>query len=236
MLETLFESGAIAQRRTGSSLASILIHGAIITGGVVATAKDALPVRIAEPVEHPVVYTVPAQPRVVQPVDPSPVADAPDVAAAPIPVRLRVPSIVPVGIPPVDLSVPPSVPDMGHGPVGSASVTCGGDCGATPSTDGQGRALWNDADLMMRLIQKPVPPRYPEALRRAGIEGDVVVRFVVDTSGRVDPRSIDVVRSTHDAFTAAVRESLAKLRFAPATVGAHKVSALAIMPFQFRLE
>jgi protein TonB len=89
---------------------------------------------------------------------------------------------------------------------------------------------------MMRLIQKPVPPRYPEALRRAGIEGDVVVRFVVDTSGRVDPRSIDVVRSTHDAFTAAVRESLAKLRFAPATVGAHKVSALAIMPFRFRLE
>jgi hypothetical protein len=33
-----------------------------------------------------------------------------------------------------------------------------------------------------------------------------------------------------------VRESLAKLRFAPATVGARKVSALAMMPFRFRLE
>jgi protein TonB len=236
MLETLLESRAIAQRRTGSSLASVLIHGAIITGGVVATAKDALPVRFPEPIVRDVVYIAPPRPMVVQTVNRA--ATSPTSAVDPVPVlpRLRVPAIVPVGIPDIDLSAPASTPDYGHGPIGSASVICDRDCGRNPATDGDGRALWNDNDVLMRLLATPAPPHYPEALRRAGIEGDVVVKFMVDTTGRVDMRSIEIVRSTHEAFTVAVRESLAKLRFAPATVGARKVSALAMMPFRFRLE
>ena len=89
--------------------------------------------------------------------------------------------------------------------------------------------------MLMRLLENPVPPRYPEAMRRAGVEGDVVVKFIVDTTGRVDMGSLEVLRSTHDAFTAAARETLAKLRFAPATTGERKTRALAVMPFHFTL-
>ncbi len=87
----------------------------------------------------------------------------------------------------------------------------------------------------MRLLAKPVPPRYPDLLRRGGVEGHVLVRFMVDTTGRVDLASVEIVESTHDLFTAAVRAALPALRFAPATVGNQKAKALAMMPFLFQL-
>jgi outer membrane biosynthesis protein TonB len=48
-------------------------------------------------------------------------------------------------------------------------------------------------------------------------------------------RTIEVLRSTHSAFTTAVRETISRLRFAPATSGERKVPALAVMPFHFTL-
>jgi periplasmic protein TonB len=89
---------------------------------------------------------------------------------------------------------------------------------------------------MMQLREPPVPPRYPEALRRAGIDGTVVVKFVVDTLGRVDMATVEVLSSSHDLFTIAVRETLAKVRFYPARVGERKVRAAAVMPFHFMLK
>ena len=87
----------------------------------------------------------------------------------------------------------------------------------------------------MRLVETPPPPRFPEVMRRAGIEGEVVLKFLVDTLGRVDMASIEVVRSTHQAFTAAVIEMLPKLRFIPSAHGERKVAAVAMMPFRFKL-
>ena len=114
---------------------------------------------------------------------------------------------------------------------------CNGPCSPVRSSvEGNGEApVWAGNDVAMRLRDRPVPPRYPESLRRAGIDGTVLVRFVVDTAGRVDPGSIEIVRSTHDAFTASVRESVLKLRFFPAVAGKAKVPARAMMPFQFTL-
>jgi protein TonB len=234
MFGRLIESRAVRQRHTGSSVASVLIHSVIITGGVIATAKD---MTIAPPdpvIAHHVTFTRTA--------DPTPPTTRPDasssrdvVATAPVVRRLSVSSIVPVGIPPVDLNASTPSFDFGHGTIETVGIFCGPDC-PTPSTDAAGRQLWSANDVMMRLLQDPVPPRYPESLRRAGVEGDVTVQFVVDTTGRVDMRSIEVLRSTHDAFTAAVRETLEKLRFAPGAAGERKVRALAVMPFHFTLK
>jgi hypothetical protein len=47
--------------------------------------------------------------------------------------------------------------------------------------------------------------------------------------------SVQVLSSTHDAFTAAVREALPRFRFKPAEVGGRRVAALAEMPFEFRI-
>jgi TonB family protein len=61
----------------------------------------------------------------------------------------------------------------------------------------------------------PQPP-YPVALRDQRIEGDVVVQFVVDETGRPDVSSTTVVRSPHVLLTNAVLAILPQLRFEPA--------------------
>ena len=48
-------------------------------------------------------------------------------------------------------------------------------------------------------------PRYPDMLRSANVEGEVLAQFVVDTTGRADMSTFKVLKSTHDLFTNAVK-------------------------------
>jgi periplasmic protein TonB len=227
MFSTLIESRAVAPRRAGGSLASIIFHGAVITAGVLATARDIIPVAPVPLVTHIVHFN--------RPIDPQPVSNRATTSSASavstLPVfRLNAPLTIPVGLPPVDLNAGP-ITEYAPGPIGPIGCQ---DCIVGRPHEGD-QAQWSATDVMMQLREKPVPPRYPEALRRAGVEGDVVVRFLVDTTGRIDMRSVEVVDAAHDAFAAAVRETLAKMRFSPSTTGERKVPALAVMPFRFRL-
>lgn len=80
-----------------------------------------------------------------------------------------------------------------------------------------------------------MPPMYPPALRSAGVEGRVTARFVVDTTGRADTSTIEIVMSDHAEFTSAVREGLSQLRFFPARVADRPVKQMVTMPFTFSL-
>jgi periplasmic protein TonB len=142
---------------------------------------------------------------------------------------------MPTTVPAIDFNAAPTSPDFTPGPIATSAMTCVPDnCAGRALVDGD-RTLWTARDIMMQLRDAPVPPRYPESLRRAGIEGDVMVKFVVDTAGMIDMRQVEILSSTHELFTNAVRESLARMRFSPSMVGERKVKALAIMPFRFRL-
>jgi protein TonB len=76
-------------------------------------------------------------------------------------------------------------------------------------------------------------PTYPPMLRSADVAGEVLAQFVVDTSGLVELSSFKVLKSTHDLFTQAVRQTLPKLRYSPAEVGGRKVRQLIQTPFVF---
>jgi protein TonB len=78
-------------------------------------------------------------------------------------------------------------------------------------------------------------PQYPDILRQASVEGDVLATFVVDTTGRADVSTFKVLRSTHDLFTTAVRQALPRMRFIPAEVGGRKVKQLVQQPFTFAI-
>lgn len=89
-------------------------------------------------------------------------------------------------------------------------------------------------------VEKPVgsaagnpAPRYPQALREAGVEGEVIAQFVVDDDGRADLSTWRVLRSSHALFTQAVRDVLPELRFIPAEIDGQKVHQLVQMPFVF---
>jgi protein TonB len=232
MFGTLMESRAVPHRRRGSSLASIVIHGAIITGAVVATARDAMQTRPPEQLVHPLVYTV----RVDVPRPQTHAVATASVLPVPAAViqRLVIPSVIPTSIPAIDFGTPAPSSEFRAGPVGN-SIVCGpDDCSGHAPIDGD-RMLWSARDITMQLLDRAVPPRYPETLRRAGIEGSVTVKFVVDTTGRIDMREVEILSSDHELFSASVREALAKLRFSPSMVGERKVKALAVMPFRFTL-
>jgi len=97
----------------------------------------------------------------------------------------------------------------------------------------------NLRDYQVENAAKPAPgnraPRYPDALRKARVEGDVLVQFVVDSSGGVELSTFKVLRSADPAFTQAVRDALATYRFTPAEVGGMHVKQLVTMPFTFDL-
>ena len=69
-------------------------------------------------------------------------------------------------------------------------------------------------------------PRYPDGLRAARVEGEVLAQFVVGPDGRVDVSSFKVLRSSDPGFTEAVRLALPNFRFSPAMVGDRSVRQL----------
>jgi TonB family protein len=79
------------------------------------------------------------------------------------------------------------------------------------------------------------PPIYPEALRARWIEGQVLLQYVVDTLGRVEPGTIRALRSTHPEFERAVREALPFMRFNAAEIAGRKVRQLVQQPFTFNI-
>jgi periplasmic protein TonB len=72
----------------------------------------------------------------------------------------------------------------------------------------------NEVDELPELVTA-LHPRYPEALRRAGISGLVQLEYVVGSDGRVDQRSVRVA-SAHLGFQLAALEALRGARFKPA--------------------
>ena len=100
----------------------------------------------------------------------------------------------------------------------------------------------NDQPYFEFQVEKPVvgapgssQPRYPDILRQAGVEGEVLAMFVVDTTGKVEAGSFKVLKSTHDLFAQSVRTALPGMRFIPAEVGGRKVKQLVQQPFTFAI-
>jgi protein TonB len=87
-------------------------------------------------------------------------------------------------------------------------------------------------DVPIPLVTNPTPA-YPAALAGAGIGGQVVVEFRIDSTGVVDPASLRVVESTNTLFVQAVRRVLPRLRFMPAQLGEHAVGVTVRQPFLF---
>ena len=58
-------------------------------------------------------------------------------------------------------------------------------------------------------------PEFPPVMQSAGIPGRVVMQFVVNTDGHVDPGSLKVMNSTHKAFEDPAQEAILKCAFKP---------------------
>jgi TonB family protein len=78
-------------------------------------------------------------------------------------------------------------------------------------------------------------PIYPPDLIATGTEGQVQATYVVDTTGRVDTTTIQVVQSDDPRFTESVRTALAEMRFRPAKRAGKPVRQLVTQRFRFQV-
>jgi hypothetical protein len=78
-------------------------------------------------------------------------------------------------------------------------------------------------------------PAYPLDLLEKHIEGFVLARYIVDTTGFADASSLEILKATHPGFVQAVRDALPYMRFSAAKIGSMKVRQLVEQPFTFRI-
>jgi TonB family protein len=78
-----------------------------------------------------------------------------------------------------------------------------------------------------------VAPAYPDSLEGAKISGEVVAKFVVDTTGRVKMESVEILSATHQLFAIAVVDALPMMKFSPAELNRTKVSQVVQQSFIF---
>ena len=78
-------------------------------------------------------------------------------------------------------------------------------------------------------------PAYPDILKSAGVGGEAIVSFVVDTNGLAQPASLKIIKSTHQLFAESVARTLPNMRFTPALIGGRKVKQLVMQPFVFQM-
>jgi len=80
------------------------------------------------------------------------------------------------------------------------------------------------------------PAWYPPLLRQAGIQGTVLVRAIIDTTGRAEPASVQVVKSPHPGFDQAAINALLQARFRGGRFRGRAVRVLITFPVDFRAQ
>jgi TonB family protein len=76
---------------------------------------------------------------------------------------------------------------------------------------------------------------YPPEMFVAGIEGEVLLQGLVDSTGHVDPASVRVLRASNTAFEVPAIAMLRGTRFRPAQRNGQATTALIEVPISFEL-
>lgn len=225
MLEQLASSRASRRLQPGRVLLAAALHGLVIFGAIRATAPagDRSAGR-----QIPVIDMVLPASR-----DPEPVT-APDDGAAVV----AAPALDDFLSPPLD--VPPSIPPITPGPAFDLKglrrgLEPGTILRGAPGAGASGHILAaGEVDEPASVLLQP-SPRYPPVLKAAGLEGRVLLEFVIDTTGHPEPASLRVIERTREGFDAAALETLERSLFRPARVGGRKVRQRTLQWVGFRI-
>ena len=225
MLNNLLESKPVKVRTTGGLVTSIVMHTIILVGAVYATLHAT---QKKEKREETINFV-----EVKKDEPPPPKEKPPEVQAPPPPKGFQV------------LTAPVNIPDVLPDIDLSKRLTNESDFTGKGVAGGRATgvvAVNNDQVYYEFQVEKPVmqapnsaTPRYPEILKSAGVEGEVLASFEVDTTGHAVSGSFKVLKASHELFASAVRNALPNMRFLPAEVGGRKVKQLVQQPFVFAI-
>lgn len=202
--------------RAASTAVSLTTHVGLVLAALWATATV-----------HP---SSPSRPIIVVDMPSSDPGRAPAPAAPSVPTidgGVSLPLIALPTVDGVDVDVAPSGPRLQRGPEFATTLLGAGAEGGEPVDV-------SAVDQLPVMLAGPLPA-YPDALRRAGVEGRVVLEAVVDTAGHVEPGSLVAVEANHPGFVAAARRAVAATLFRPARVHGRAVRVRVRIPIEFTL-
>jgi protein TonB len=236
MFNNLLESKPKKEKRGGGTITSIVVHSILVGLAVYATANAAI--KNEKPRQEKIDFVETPKDEPPPPKEEPPPPPPPDVVVAPPPPKgfqvLTAPVEIPDVIPDIDLSkkVTDEADFSGKGAAG----------GVAKGVEGGKAVVQSDQPYFEFQVEKPVvpapgsvAPRYPDMLRQAGVEGEVLAQFVVDTTGKAEPGSLKILKSSHDMFVQSVKNALPNMKFIPAEVGGRKVKQLVQQPFTFSI-
>lgn len=208
---------------------AILVHGGFALSGYFMHPEEAPP---APPEPTPVIEVM-----ALPPVEPDPVEIVESSSEAPADIAdMAPPSLNDTPSATIDSSFvqqiqPPAPPGLTR-PTGAITIPMG-----RPAGGAAGTGIGNVFDLAS-LDQIPVArfqarPVYPSEMRRAGVNGQVIVGFIVDAQGNV--RDARAVRSTQRDFESAAIEAVLKWKFRPGKKGGVAVNTRMQVPIGFTL-
>ncbi len=208
---------------TRGGLVSLLVHSAVIGGAIFAT-LSARQNGAVRKVDTAMVYVQQQEPQHETPPPPD------------LQVSLKgfqtvtVPATIPTEIPPVNLQERFDPKDFSGVGVEGGTAT-----GVTPPS---GNAVFSTAEVDQAPALLSAPPLdrdYPALLRQAGITGRVVIEAVIDTTGKAEPASIQVLQTPHPGFNEAAKRWMSRALFRPARKGGQAVRVLVRQAIDYSL-
>ena len=224
-------------RNTSGWLGALLIHGAVLLIPVSFLAVQKNPWReVAFQLTEEVPTPAP-QPKIAPKPKPAPVLRNVPLKADPAPpVRLEEKSpVVPekTWVEPVALTADPTAASVTAASAGkpAGEVKTGNPGEGRGGTAGTAGSV--GADNYPHFLHRELPV-YPQAARRMGREGKVVLRLAIDETGKL--QQVEVVESSGFEFTRAAVEAVKKSTYRPALQNGRPVPSRAVLPVQFVLK
>ena len=200
LLESRWKTGK--KRLFGVGFASLAIHSAMIAGVLYAT-PHAAPRDDQVRMGTTVVLLAPQEQETAAAPPPAQLADALQGLQT-----VAVSAQIPVDMPPVDLQQRFDPKDYsGSGVEGSRASDI-----VVSGNEVYAEGLVEERPA---LLSAPAPV-YPALLKEAGIQGRVILPAVIDTTGRVEPASVRIMKSSDPAFDQPTKDWVLKALFRPA--------------------
>ena len=222
MFDGILPGSHIRRKPTIAALAALLIHAVVIVAAIAGPAPAATSGPLAPRDTFLLrINDVPAAPRMEESLQ-----DDPDLPAPP----------------PTDFHARPELPSL------SSQTAELVDPGSARATIAPASRVRLDS---LATISKPMEvtgrtqspeligdlrPDYPLGLRQAGVQGMVRVEYVVGSNGRIDPRSLRVLSSTHPGFVLTTFQALREARFRPAQRDGQPVAVTVQQSIRFTLQ
>ena len=220
-----------AQSVSGTLMSTVL-HGVLIWGAVNATLGSAEEAEAATDTTL-MVFLTEEEPEPEPEEEPPPIQQVLTLAPPPKGFQtLDAPIDIPTEIPPVDFSERFDPRDFSG--IGVEGGVYSGVVGGAGLVDFTQTFLETAVDERPERLSGPYP-RYPEMLRQAGIEGTVLLEFVIDTSGRVEEATLKVLQSTNRAFEGPAKDVIRKSLYRPGKVRGQAVRVLVSQQIGFTI-